>query len=610
MSKNDKLNGGGAGQVAAHGLDFEDALPPVLNNQFPHDDDPDTIPTAEELETLRKVAAPMPFIAILLCVVEFAERASYYGCSSVFFNFVNNPLPKGGNGAGAVAPLPAGKNQSAGALGWGLVASNGVTSTFSFLAYVIPILGGILADTKLGRFKAIWIGTIIGFFAHVFLVIPAIPAVIKHKEGALAAFIISMLILAFAAGFIKPSLSVLLADQNPIKRPTIKVLKSGERVIVDPAITIQRWLLWFYLCINIGGFFALATTYCSRFVGFWLAFFIPGVVYLFMPLLLLWLGPRLYKAPPKGSVVVEAFAVLKFALANGGWKSLFKKADPDAQTIWDRAKPSWVNVHEPERRHLIVWDDIFVDEIKQSIQACAVFMLIPIFNLADGGIANQKSAMSTAMILNNVPNDLLARFNPLSIIVFSPILNYGLYPFFRKIGRPIQPMTRLSIGFLLAAAGATFGAVVQDRVYKTSPCGNHASGCKLGVSAVSLWWQFPMTVLPAIGELFVNVTAYEVAYTNAPARMKGFVLAIFLFATSISSAISLALSKVIVDPHLMWPWVALAIASFLAAGVFPTYFRHLNTPPPSFSDVARQKGEDNDSDFEHPRRQASNEEKK
>lgn len=58
MSKNDK---GGAGQVAAHGLDFEDALPPVLNNgQFPHDDDPDTIPTAEELETLRKVAAPMP----------------------------------------------------------------------------------------------------------------------------------------------------------------------------------------------------------------------------------------------------------------------------------------------------------------------------------------------------------------------------------------------------------------------------------------------------------------------------------------------------------------------------------------------------------------------
>lgn len=42
------------------------------------------------------------------------------------------------------------------------IASNGlpisslrpaVTTTFTFLAYTIPILGGIIADTKWGRFK-------------------------------------------------------------------------------------------------------------------------------------------------------------------------------------------------------------------------------------------------------------------------------------------------------------------------------------------------------------------------------------------------------------------------------------------------------------------------
>lgn len=36
-------------------------------------------PTEEELKTLRKVAANMPLVSFALCIVEFAERASYYG---------------------------------------------------------------------------------------------------------------------------------------------------------------------------------------------------------------------------------------------------------------------------------------------------------------------------------------------------------------------------------------------------------------------------------------------------------------------------------------------------------------------------------------------------
>lgn len=181
-----------------------------------------------------------------MCLVEFAERASYYGCQAVFFNFVKNPLPAGGNGAGAVAKGEAGANQSAGALGLGLVSANAVTKTFEFLAYVMPIVGGILADTRYGRFKAIWIGTLVGAVSHVILVIPAIPSVISNPDGSLGAFLISILILAAASGFIKPSLAPLLCDQSPVKHPMLKTTKSGERVIVDPQLTIQHWLILFY----------------------------------------------------------------------------------------------------------------------------------------------------------------------------------------------------------------------------------------------------------------------------------------------------------------------------------------------------------------------------
>jgi hypothetical protein len=53
------------------------------------------VPTEEESKTLRKVPGSLPVIAWALCLVELAERASYYGASTVFSNFIEFPLPQG-----------------------------------------------------------------------------------------------------------------------------------------------------------------------------------------------------------------------------------------------------------------------------------------------------------------------------------------------------------------------------------------------------------------------------------------------------------------------------------------------------------------------------------
>ena len=39
------------------------------------------------------------------------------------------------------------------------------------------------------------------------------------------------------------------------------------------------------MCINIGAFMALGTAYAARLQGFWLAFLIPGIVYILMPIM-------------------------------------------------------------------------------------------------------------------------------------------------------------------------------------------------------------------------------------------------------------------------------------------------------------------------------------
>jgi len=90
------------------------------------------------MASLRRVAGHIPLTAYILCIVEFAERGSFYGVKQVFSNFVNRKLPVGGNGWGAP---PKGTQQTAGALGKGTVVAAAVTSSFGFLVYGLPIFG-------------------------------------------------------------------------------------------------------------------------------------------------------------------------------------------------------------------------------------------------------------------------------------------------------------------------------------------------------------------------------------------------------------------------------------------------------------------------------------
>lgn len=188
--------------------------------------------------------------------------------------------------------------------------------------------------------------------------------------------------------------------------------------------------------------------------------------------------------------------------------------------------------------------------------------------------------MSVAMILGNVPNDLLINFNTITIIIFSPLLSYIIFPWLAKIGYPAKPMWRMCVGFLFGTVGCIFATITQYRIYQTSPCGRYATHCIIdgdsAVSKVSLWWMIPQFFFPALGELLVNVTSYELAYTRSPPRMKNFVYAIVLFNTALAAAVSMALADVIKDPNLHISWIVLACLTFVCAWIFPTYFRHLN----------------------------------
>ncbi|KAF7591056.1 hypothetical protein BBP40_002016 [Aspergillus hancockii] len=527
-------------------------------------------PTEHELNTLRKVAGPVSGSGYWLCAVEFAERASYYGCTWVFQNFIQYPLPPGGNGAGASA---IGSEKPAGALGQGLQISSALTLLFKFLAYCIPIFGGWLADTRLGRYKTICIGVVICGVSHAIMVVGAIPSILQAGHG-MAPFIVSLMILALGAGIFKPNISPTVMEQVTFKHPYIKTLKSGELVVVDPETTIQRLTLTFYALINVGAFFGLATSYSAKRVGYWLAYLIPGIMYFFMPIILVLAYKKTIKSPPQGNVLGDTLRVIKLAIKHNGLRKFGTKAYFDAVKSSELARRGVASY----KGRPISWDDGFVDDVQRTLVACQIFLFYPIYYLNNGGVGSITNSQAGSMTTKGAPNDLVSNFNPLTIIIASPILNYVVYPFLRRHRIEFGPIKRITLGFILAALSCIVGAILQWKVYETSPCGYYATECDIGngVSPISVWTQIPMYVLAALSELFAVVSGYELSFSRSPKSMRALVVALFLFMNAVSSAISQAVVPALADPHLIWPFVGTAVPGVLLAGVFYWMYRDLD----------------------------------
>lgn len=52
------------------------------------------------------------------------------------------------------------------------------------------------------------------------------------------------------------------------------------------------------------------------------------------------------------------------------------------------------------------------------------------------------------MELHGIPNDIMQNIDPLTIIIFIPIIDRFVYPGLRKIGIPFRPVTRITMGFV------------------------------------------------------------------------------------------------------------------------------------------------------------------
>lgn len=445
-----------------------------------------------------------------------------------------------------------------------------------FWQYFMPLLGAYVADQYWGRYKTISWALGIDIIGHLILIISAIPPVIKNDGGALGAMIIAIIVIGFGTGGFKPNVNPLIVEQLGEQYMHVKTLKSGERVVVDPAVTIERIYLWFYFFINTGALVGQVTmVFAEKHVGFWLSYTLPTIMLCLCPIIMFLNRNKYERRPPGGSVLGPAMKT--WFLAQKGrwsinpfatWKNMHQ---PD---FWENVKPS--RFSNETRPKWMTFDDAWVDELRRGFAACAVFCWYPIFWLCYNQINNNLISQAALMQRHGVPNDILSNLNPFALLIFIPLNDFFIYPALRKAGIKFTPIKKITAGFFTGGFAMIWAAVVQHYIYQKSECGKYASGEDCETVDINVWAQTGSYVLIALSEVFASITSLEYAFSKAPKNMRSMVQAVALFMTAFSSALGQAFVGLAADPLLVWNYGVVAILAIVAGTIFWFQFRSLD----------------------------------
>lgn len=137
----------------------------------------------------------------------------------------------------------------------------------------------------------------------------------------------------------------------------VKTQKSGERTVIDPAVTYQRIYMVFYWCINVGALSLMATPFMEKYKGFWTAYLMCFCMFTIGVFILVSRRKTYVDRPPQGSIITDAFKAIGMMIAS---RNL------------DAAKPSWREANG--KNAAVNWNDHFVEELKRALRACKVFV--------------------------------------------------------------------------------------------------------------------------------------------------------------------------------------------------------------------------------------------
>ncbi|NXE89918.1 S15A1 protein, partial [Menura novaehollandiae] len=374
-----------------------------------------------------------PLSVFFIIINEFCERFSYYGMRAVLVLYFKYFLH------------------------WDDNLSTAIYHTFVALCYLTPILGAIIADSWLGKFKTIVYLSIVYTIGQAVLSVGSINDLTDHNwDGSpdnvslhIALSMIGLILIAFGTGGIKPCVSAFGGDQ------------------FEPDQEEQRSLFFslFYVTINSGSFISTVVTPNLRAQEcgihtkqrcYPLAFGVPAVL-MAVSLVVFIIGSRMYKkVKPQGNVMLQVSKCIGFAIKN---------------RFRHRSKEF------PKREHWLDWasekyDKQLIAQTKMVLKVLFLYIPLPMFWALFDQQGSRWTLQATAMNGDfgiSIQPDQMQVVNPILIIIMVPVIDYLVYPLIKKCKINFTPLKKMTVGMFFASMAFVAAALVQVQIDKTYP---------------------------------------------------------------------------------------------------------------------------------------------
>ncbi len=376
----------------------------------------------------------MPAGILYILFNEAGERFSFYGMRCILVFFMTHYL-LGSTGTPDVMNAEESKTYF---------------HLFISAVYFTPLLGALLSDIWLGKYRTILFFSIIyclGFLA-------------LSLDNTRLGLSIGLTLIAVGSGVIKPCVSANVGDQFGLANKHL----------------IERVYSWFYFAINFGAFFStlLCPWLLDKF-GPKIAFGTPAA-FMFLATVVFWLGRKKFVHVP-----AAGYGFVKETFSGEGAKAIGK--------------------------------------------LCIIYLFIAmfwaIFDQMDSAWVLQAEKMNLNWLgYKWLPAQIVA-VNPLMIMILIPIFSFAVYPAMNKLFK-LTPLRKISIGLFVAASVFAVSTWIETRI---------SAGFK-----PSIGWMILAYLLLTSSEVMVSITCLEFSYTQAPKKMKSFIMAVFLLSVSLGNA--------------------------------------------------------------------------
>ncbi len=235
---------------------------------------------------------------------------------------------------------------------------------------------------------------------------------------------------------------------------------------------LEKVFGWFYFSINLGAFTStLLTPIMLKYYGPHLAFGIPGGLML-LATWVFWLGRTRFIHIPAGGKAFFQEVFSKDGLKSVSSLFLIYLFVAMFWALFDQTGSAWVlQAQKMDRDWLgITW-------LPSQIQA----------------------------------------INPILIMAFIPLFTFVIYPALNKMFK-LTPLRKIAIGLFVTVPAFLIPAWIESRL-------------NAGFQPNIVWQLLSYTIITA-AEVFVSITCLEFSYTQAPKKMKPFVMAFFLMSVS------------------------------------------------------------------------------